>query len=203
MSRRNLFLDFDGTLIDPRRRLYNLFQELTPQSQLTFDQYWEIKRRRVNQQAMLGGMFGFDDCAIAEFKVEWLRRVEEPERLALDRPFPGVGAFLERMSASNEIYLVTARQNPDRARQQVENFGWRRYFTDLLVTRQSESKAEIVRRHVTVSPADLLVGDTGEDIKAGKALGVQTAAVLTGFLNREILEEYAADRIFESVTEID
>jgi len=52
---------------------------------------------------------------------------------------------------------------------------------------------------VKINPDDWFVGDTGHDIIAGKKLGIKTAAVLTGFLSKEKIEEYEPDIILTSV----
>ena len=46
-----IFFDLDGTLIDSKLRMYNLFQELVPQSNLTFVEYWEYKKNKFSQGA--------------------------------------------------------------------------------------------------------------------------------------------------------
>jgi phosphoglycolate phosphatase len=54
-----------------------------------------------------------------------------------------------------------------------------------------------------LAPGDCIyVGDTRVDIKAGKAAGMQTAAVLTGFDDYDALEREKPDAIIESVAEI-
>lgn len=203
LIKRKIFLDFDGTLVDSRLRLYQLFQDLMPSSPLTFEQYWEIKRRNVNQRDLLKCIFRLDDYDVSLFQMEWLNQVERPERLRLDQPLPGVTSFLRRMSCSCALFLVSGRQDIDRTRQQIDALGWSKYFVDIMVTRQRQGKAALVSNQVPVSRSDLMVGDTGEDIQAGKELGVKTAAVLTGVATREMLEAYGPDNIFDSVVEID
>ena len=53
MSNRNIFFDLDGTLLDVRARLYNLFIELAPETLCSLDEYWEIKRNGISQASFL------------------------------------------------------------------------------------------------------------------------------------------------------
>ncbi len=46
------------------------------------------------------------------------------------------------------------------------------------------------------------VGDSGMDIRAGKAAGMKTVGVLTGFDDRSVLEREGADAVLESVTDL-
>jgi phosphoglycolate phosphatase len=199
---RNIFIDFDGTLIDCRKRLYNLFQELVPQSNFSFEEYWAIKRKRTNQDKLLRGWFDYSEREISEFKKVWLAKVEEEERLALDVPFDCASELLQLLSQRYDLYIVTNRQNLQRAVGQVNSFGWERYYKKVLITEQKATKAEIVRENVRTSPDDIFIGDTGEDILAGKELSLRTIAVSSGFLDAVILKEYDPDLIAESMKEL-
>lgn len=200
---RNIFLDFDGTLIDSRERLYTLFQELAPGSPLTFEEYWDIKRSRVDQQKLLSERLSFTPEQITEFKSRWKAKVEEEARLLQDRPLSGVTDVLVRLKGEgHHLHLVTARQRPELVEMQLVRFGWREFFDHVLVTCQSESKENLVRRTVKFSTNDIFVGDTGEDISAAKELGLRSIAVTSGILSHEILKEYNPDFICESVGNI-
>jgi phosphoglycolate phosphatase len=201
VPRTKCFLDLDGTLLDPRKRLHELFQELAPASPLSFDAYWKLKRQRINQRELLKRTLQYDDAQIADFYDAWMRKVEEPHRLAVDVPIPGAAEFLAEASSRADIVVVTARQSPDSAVRQIEKFGWTLFLDDLVVTRHLTSKDYLVRKTFSTSPRDLFIGDTGEDIRAGKALGVRTIAVCSGVLSREILTEYDPDEIVESIAD--
>lgn len=199
---RRIFLDLDGTLIDPRPRLYRLFCDLAGEGVLTFEEYWRIKRGRMDQRTLLRRYLNYTDAQIAAFKADWMVKVEEPERLAEDRPFAGVSPLLAELSQRYPLVLVTARQHPERVEAQLAAFGWRSYFSQVLVTGQKQSKDALIRTHYTPIQTDLLIGDTGEDIEAGKALGVTTVAVASGVLSADILREYQPDHLLDSVVAV-
>jgi len=92
---KNIFFDFDGTLIDCKRRLYELFQELVPQSKFSLDEYWEIKRKRINQKKLLSDWFAYSEEKILEFHKTWLEKVEEDQRLELDSSTEGALDLLD------------------------------------------------------------------------------------------------------------
>ena len=52
-----------------------------------------------------------------------------------------------------------------------------------------------------LTPNDWVVGDTGKDVQVGMALGVNTCAVLTGFMTADALSRYSPKIILESVIE--
>ncbi|MFN5877929.1 MAG: HAD family hydrolase, partial [Flavobacteriales bacterium] len=83
---------------------------------------------------------------------------------------------------------------------QLANFGWNHIFENIFVTEQKSDKHSLILKNVLVSLEDWLIGDTGKDIEAGKKLGINTAAVLSGFLNQEKLASYQPDLILTDVT---
>jgi phosphoglycolate phosphatase len=70
------------------------------------------------------------------------------------------------------------------------------------VTQQRKEKFDLINDEVLISKQDWFVGDTGKDIQTGKKLGIKTAAVLSGFLNKEKLMEYEPDVIERDVLKL-
>lgn len=197
-----IYLDWDGTLISAGKRLYTLFQELVPQSTFTYEEYWDIKRRRTNQAELLGKWFGYTEEQIAVFKTNWLAKVEEPHRLLQDEPLEGVAEVLKSLAANHTLYVVTARQNPESVNGQIDRFGWSQYFKQVLVTRQSSSKTELIRQHTQPQAGDIFIGDTGEDIHTAREVGLIAVAVASGFLNADILQTYNPDYLLKNITHL-
>ncbi len=198
-----VFFDLDGTLLDSSRRLYTLFMELAPESFFSYEEYWDIKRKKTNQQDLLKKYFNYTNDRVLSFKETWHKRVEDPTLLEMDTPFEGVPAFLERIFHKKKLYVVTARQHPERVETQLDKFGWKPYFVDILVTQQKQSKADLIREHLSPESDDILVGDTGDDILCGKELGVRTVAVCSGNLNADSLKEYKPEQILDSVVQME
>lgn len=197
-----LFFDLDGTLIDSRERLYNLFQCLVPSSELTFDEYWELKKNKMAHPEILKNLFFYSDAEVEKFKTIWLDNIELNKWLDLDKPYDGMNDFLINLKKSCSLYVVTARQFEDKALNQIEKFGWSKMFEKILVTKQKQEKKDLIKTVQGLNSSDWIIGDTGKDIQTGKELGIKTIAVLSGFMNRENLLEYNPDMIFNNVTEI-
>ncbi len=198
---KNIFFDLDGTLTDPRKRLHSLFQELTPESEFSFDEYWKLKRQRTNQRTILTNWFNYPDDKIHKFKRIWMEKVEEPHRLKQDVLFEYTEHVLASLSKKYGLYLVTARQFEDRTHSQLEDYKIKGFFKKILVTKQKSTKAELIKNSFSVSPGDVFIGDTGEDVLAGKELGLKTIAVYSGCLSKGILKEYNPDIIAKDVGE--
>ena len=197
--RNKIFFDLDGTLIDSKQRLFELFQHLVPESELNFNQYWDLKKSKKSHSEILSSYYSYSEDFIVEFTRKWMLLIEAPVWLKYDVPFEGVSAFLNEVKVDYDLYLITARQNKNKAIVQVDSFGWECIFEEILVTEQKYEKAELIASSCSTLPDDWLIGDTGKDILAGKELGIRTGAVTSGFMNEKTLLDYNPDIFFETV----
>ncbi|WAT30643.1 HAD family hydrolase [Pseudomonas sp. GXZC] len=198
----NIIFDLDGTLIDSKQRLYQLFQRLVPVSKLTFDQYWGFKHNRLSNELILSTEFGYSDNDIQRFVQSWMGLIESAEFLSMDSNFDGVKETLVRLSAQARLHVCTARQSRESAVTQLESLGLLNYFERLMVTEQKYSKEFIIGREVSyLTGEDWLIGDTGSDIKVAQSLGINSCAVLSGFMSHDVLVGYEPTRIIDSVVQ--
>lgn len=202
MKMKKMFLDFDGTLADPKKRLYELFKKLESRCDLTFEEYWEIKSIGINQRDFLETYYQRSDEEVQYFKRQWMQEIESTAMLSMDALFPESVPFLDRATERYDLYLVSARQRLEPLENQLKYFGINKYFADVIVTGNKKPKNELISEFCTSCSADVFVGDTGEDVLAGKALGVKTVAVSTGVMNRERLSKYFPDYLVDSLTDI-
>ncbi len=202
---RTIFFDLDGTLIDSRPRLYKLFIDLLPGIDLSFSEYWDLKRLQVGHEKIILDRKDGAKLTFEEFNKTWMAKIEEKEYLQLDTPFPEVDAMLAQLKKNeNKVVIVTSRQFTEQAEWQIDQWGWKEYIDDIIVTGQTSEKTDLIRqRYKNLQPSDIIVGDTGKDIEVGHELGIISIAVLSGFRNKESLEKYKPDYIFSSVIDID
>ena len=151
---------------------------------------------------ILAKQFKYGNDAITLFIKQWMALIETPEFLALDENFPGMHATLSRLKEQAKLTVCTARQHRKPALAQLERLGLLDFFDLILVTERLHTKESLIRHQLLgLSECDWLLGDTGEDIKAGKIMSIKTCAVLSGFLNRSNLVKYCPDLILDSVTD--
>lgn len=198
-----IFFDLDGTLINSQKRMYTLFCELCPENSFTYEQYWEIKRNKISQSEFLKKYFNYTDEKIMAFKRNWIRSIEEEQRLSEDEFVENIDGLLKKLSINNKLYLITNRQFKDLTIKQIKKFGWFDFFDKILVTEQKKTKTELIKQEVNLTPNDVFIGDTGEDISTAKELGIKSIAVSYGFLNNKALEEYRPDLIINEVKDFD
>lgn len=196
-----LFLDLDGTLINSKPRLFNLFRFLVPQSDLSFEEYWDLKKEGKGHEIILREYYKYTDKEIEQFQNRWYSLIEAPEWIQYDQPFDLITEKLQELKKKFSLVLVTARQSDTTVHSQLALFGWTKLFSHTLVTKQKHEKEELIKNLIQTSPSDWFIGDTGKDVQAGKALGTNTIGVLSGFRSREQLEKYQPDFILNSLLE--
>lgn len=196
----NIFFDLDGTLLDSKVRLYRLFQHLVPESQYSFEEYWELKKNKIGHKEIFEKHLLLDSFSV--FEKSWLDKIELPEWLSLDKPFEGTTTFLNELKKRHKLYVITARQFESLALSQLDEHGWLGFFEKIFVTGQIKEKFELIKSIENISNEDWLVGDTGKDIQTGKQLGLNTAAVLSGFLSESNLISYNPDIIVANVIDL-
>lgn len=196
----NIILDLDGTLIDSKLRLYRLFQDLVPNSSLSYEQYWAFKQNKISNEALLSTHLGYGEDEITGFRAQWMALIESPSYLSLDSNFAGIETALVGLQQVANLYVCTARQLRQPALDQLASLNLLKFFKQVLVTEQKYTKQSLIASNVAdLSSKDWIVGDTGKDIQVGKLLNMNICAVLSGFMSQEVLIQYGPDLIHESV----
>jgi len=199
-----IIFDLDGTIICSKKRLHELFSDLTKSRQLSFSDYWDLKFNRQSNQNILKSKFNYSDNEIEYFVKNWMELIEDDKYLEMDMLIDGVEDFLAGHSQNNELYICTARQSIQQVEKQLKRLAIFHFFQDVFVTEQKCSKKDLlVNKKLRLDKRDWIVGDTGHDIITGKELGIKTCAVLSGFMSQNALALYFPDIVIQDVTSFD
>ncbi len=206
MRARGIFLDLDGTIVDSTEAYLEAasaaFQAIgqTPPANGTA---LEIPRR-------LEQGFSITDITNGEskeFLAVYLKTYYSvtPQKTKL---IPNVSRALEALSEKNKLALITMRYVPRKAiMRELEYFGISRYFSHV-VTAMDQFKPKPSPdallgcvRALGVEISDCIIaGDSVNDVRAGKAAGARTVAVLSGLFQSEELAKEGPDLILNDVT---
>ena len=192
-----IFFDFDGTLLDSSERLYRLFCDLIPDCTFSKEQYWEMKRNKINHKMILEQFF--PQYNYEEFEQKWMSLIEKEEYLNYNSLYKFSKDVLEKLYLDNELYLLTARQSKENLLKELKRFDIDKYFTEVLVTENKRTKLDMLNE-IRLSKDDILVGDTGKDIQAAEAAGIKSVAVTDGFMSEEKLKEYCPDYLINNLS---
>jgi phosphoglycolate phosphatase len=197
-----VYFDLDGTLIDSRNRLYNLFTAIT-HSTITFEEYWQLKRSQLSNEWILKNKQAFSDSQIQTFREDWMSQIELKHYLQQDELFPYTISTLLKIQSFAKLILVTGRQSFENLLWQLDSLSIRSFFTSILHTSNKIAKEDLIKaNNLHFQPNDIIVGDTGIDVETGKKLGITSVAVLSGFRNRDALKKYQPDHILEGIFQL-
>ena len=206
-----LYLDFDGTLLDCRKRHYATYVELLSQPDLRGVpipeiEYWGMRAEGKPVKDILKKSRLFP-TKFDKFKERFADRVESPEMLALDDVREGVETALGKLYTKTPICLVTLRKHKAHLEQQVASLGLEKYFAAILSGAPPKlrrpdpdirwkTKADHIRQRYRILPTQVVyIGDTETDVKAAKALKFEVWLLEGGHRTKELQIKSDPDRI--------
>lgn len=200
-----IYIDLDGTVLDISAKYWRLHLDLTKLlggPPIERERYWEMKR----QGASIDGIW--TDCPEGlweRYQEAWGPRIEDRSYLSYDRLHPGALGALQDLAEEHRLILATMRRDPVALRSQLAELGVLPLFNGVLCSADLPSKhpqkAALVRHGAALGlRPGMVVGDTEEDIVAGKELGVPTVGVMNGIRSRETLEPLEPTHLVDSLT---
>ncbi|HKF59628.1 MAG TPA: HAD family hydrolase [Blastocatellia bacterium] len=211
-----LLFDLDGTLIDSRAdlarsvnlTLADLGRRKLDESDIAGfvgDGVWVLIRRCLKAADPEIGEPGPE---LHRQALALLRKHYSEQMLVKTDLYPNVRETLSRFDGK-KIALVTSKES-DFARQLLEHFGLMAYFDcviggDTLPERKPDPKPVMeAMRKLGCSPGDaVMVGDSENDIIAGRSAGTRTCAVTYGFRTREQLVATGPDVVIDGFGQLE
>ena len=126
------------------------------------------------------------------------------------KPLSNIHATLEALQQKAKLALITMRYIPSaELTKELQQFGLARYFDCVLTARDTvkpKPSPEALIKALDAIGAQtrdcIVVGDSVNDVKAGKAAGAKTIAVLSGLYTRQELALLGPDLILESALQL-
>jgi phosphoglycolate phosphatase len=210
-----LLFDLDGTLIDSR-------SDLARSVNLTLT---DLGRRQLDESEIAGfvgdGVWVLirrclkaadpehrePDTEMHRQALALLRKHYSEQMLVQTRLYPNVRETLSRFDAK-KIALVTSKES-DFASQLLEHFGLMTYFDciiggNTLPERKPDPKPveEAMRRLGCAAEESVMVGDSENDVIAGRSAGTRTCAVTYGFRSRQQLLATGPDVVIDDFNQL-
>lgn len=183
---RELIFDWSGTLVDDLGPVVEataaVFRNygIPPLDRAGFREHFRLPYR------------GFYEAFVPGVPLE---EMEEVFRVAFRAsretvfPLPGAEKLLQFcQQAGIRCYVCTSMDADDFARQ-LREFGWENYFvaTYAAVADKRRTIHEMLETHQISHERAMFVGDMTHDIEAGQAAGMETVALLTGYMDEPAL----------------
>jgi len=205
---KGIFLDLDGTLVDSSgayieagRIAFQAMKKKAPGTKVLL----EIPRR-IEQHLTI------DDITQGDTK-EFMKTYLEAYYSATEaktKLMPNIAETLQTLSEKAKLALITMRYCPYQViLKELDYFGIAQYFTHVVTsmdTAKPKPSPEALIKCVKALDVEMceciIAGDSVNDVRAGKAAGARTVAVLSGLFNREELAKECPDLILPNVSSL-
>jgi HAD superfamily hydrolase (TIGR01509 family) len=201
-----IFFDLDGTIVDSREAYYEAariaFQAMgqeMPEKEVVLEITRKLERKQPIKDVVNGDLHEF----LTSYLNAYYSITTEKTKL-----LPNVSTTLETLSAKAKLALVTMRAFPkENIIKELEGFNIAKYFSYVVTALDTDnpkpSPEALIKcvKALDVQMCDCaIVGDSISDVRAGKAAGSKTVAVLSGLFSRQELMEENPDLIIKDVT---
>jgi HAD superfamily hydrolase (TIGR01509 family) len=201
-----IFFDLDGTIVDSREAYYEaariafhaMGQEM-PEKEAVLEIPRKLERKQPINDIIKGDLREFLNVYLNSYYSITKEKT---------KPLPNVSTTLETLSAKAKLALVTMRAFPkENIIKELEGFNIAKYFAYVVTaldTDEPKPSPEALIKCVKALDVQMcdcaIVGDSISDIRAGKAAGAKTVAVLSGIFSRQELIEEKPDLIIKDIT---
>jgi HAD superfamily hydrolase (TIGR01509 family) len=132
-----------------------------------------------------------------------------PVAVSHTRPLPGLAECLAALRDGGLRLAIATHRSERGAHQILEGFGFRSYFDAIValehITKPKPDPEPVLKAlaHVGVEPnAAAMVGDTPDDMRAGRSAGALAVGVTTGAHSRETLMQAGAHAVLETLADL-
>jgi HAD superfamily hydrolase (TIGR01509 family) len=205
----NAILDVDGTLVDT-----NYHHALAWHRALHAHGY-QVQMWKVHRHIGMGGDQIVDALIGEEAATEDGDAIREAEAEAYEKligevePMEGARELLERLRGEGATVILASSAKQEEVDHYLDLLDARDLIDDWTSSADVEkTKPEPDLVHAAMEKAgndspSVMVGDSVWDVKAAKAAGLSTMAVLTGGFSEEELREAGASQVVESIADLD
>lgn len=210
-QKMNIFLDFDGPLVDNSQRLYSLYANLVREfgsQPLSLDTYWNFKRDCIKEEEILKRTGINDPSKVQEYLSKRLEHVESPYYLNLNRVIDGCVNALRFFRKQGKTILITTRRSKKNLLWEIEQKKLTPYFSGILCgfdasLPPSEVKIRMINENGCMDGSKgIIIGDTEAEILCGKKVGLFTIAITGGIRSRGYLTGMNPDKIFDNISQV-
>jgi HAD superfamily hydrolase (TIGR01509 family) len=202
---KGIFLDLDGTIVDSTeayieaaRIAFQAAGQKSPMKEVAL----EIPRRL--EQGLPINIANEDTKKFLSVYFQAYYLVSKQKTKLI----PNVSAALEALSAKSKLALITMRYVPKQAViEELAWFGISKYFIHVVTaldTAEPKPSPEALLKCVKALDLQMcdciIAGDSVSDVRAGKAAGARTVAVLSGLFRSVELFKESPDLILNDVT---
>lgn len=203
-----ILFDFDGTLMDASSAICGAFQSaLGDAGPLVSNEHIRAMIGRPLRDMFLDVRPQASEHEVDELVVLY-REAFFPLSVTQTHPLPGAEQLVRELTGSKRLGIVTTRMSDGairmlRAHQMLDAFECVIGLEHVERAKPDPQPIERALARLDGSAARaIMVGDTPDDILAGRRAGTGTVGVTTGAYGRRALEEAGADAVIDSLADL-
>ncbi len=191
---KRIAFDLDGTLLDSRGRHKTVMDQVLTMFNicLNTDNLVSYKAEGHNNVEWLVEN-GVERNTANAIQKKWIESIEADGYLLQDKLYEGAFSALERLSKSNELFLITARNNAKGAMEQLKRHGILQFFSGVKIIKPTANASQAKADYLLEQKIDTIIGDTEIDMKASQIAGCNFKAVTHGFRSESFWQQYSVD----------
>jgi len=208
LKAKGIFFDLDGTIVDSRdayveaaRTAFQAMGQKPPEAKAALEIPRRLEQNQPINHIVKGDIRKFLDVYLSTYYAISAEKT---------KPIPSIATTLETLSKKAKLALITMRNVPKKAiTAELKHFNIAKHFTHIVTaldTHKPKPSPEALINCVkalNIQICDcIIVGDSINDIKAGKAAGAKTVAVLSGLFTHKELAKQQPDLILKNATKL-
>jgi len=196
-NRNTAFIDLDGTILDVSHRIYLIYSDIM--GSINLATLSNLKRKKIPEKVIVG-MTCTNPKKITDYLKKRTSILEDQKYLLLDKLFPKTKLNLKKLRKEANLILLTKRKNISGLKKEIARLEIKELFDDICIT---QNKTDTIRKHTFYKYTEsIIIGDTEEDIVAGKELNLVTVALLTGIRDRSFLQKMHPNYLFKTLEDV-
>lgn len=200
------FIDFDGTIVNNKKRLFQFFIENIDdryKAVIDCDEFWTLKRNQINEIEWINKVFN-EKFSVSEWNKAKAKKIESDYYLSFEELFDFSIEALKKLSEKYYLILVTRRENKAGLYNELDKFKIKNFFDDIIVlSHNSIKKSDAILEKYEVKQDDIFVGDTEDDIISSNILGCKGYFVLSGIRSQWLVQKLGIDvNIISNINEL-
>jgi pyrophosphatase PpaX len=205
---KGILFDLDGTIVDSReayleaaRTAFHATGQPMPEERSVLEIPRKLEQNLPLNNIVMGDQQRFLDVYLKRYYAVTMEKT---------KPFPDIHNALGVLSQKAKLALITMRYVQKAVLvEELEHFNLAGYFAHVVTalgTHKPKPSPEALISAVRAMDVDIcacaIVGDSVSDVRAGKAAGALTVAVLSGLFSREELARETPDLILDSAVQL-
>jgi len=205
---KGILFDLDGTIVDSKeayleaaRTAFHAIGQPMPEVRTALEIPKRLEQSLTLNDIILGDKQKFLDVYLKRYYAVTMEKT---------KPFPDIQNALGVLCQKAKLALITMRYVPKAAVvEELERFNLAVYFAHVVTalgTHKPKPSPEALINAVRAMDVDIcacaIVGDSVSDVRAGKAAGVVTVAVLSGLFSRVELAREKPDLMLDSAVQL-